>query len=79
MKIITEVWLEHFDAWSGAKDTLEVLTTEQIRTIEGMLEDLYPDGMTDTELNDFLWFENDTIAEWLGFEDWEELEKENNS
>lgn len=39
---------------------------------------MYPDGMSETELNDLLWFEDDTIAEWLGFEDWEALERLNN-
>ena len=43
--------------------------------LEAMLEnDIFPDGCTDTELNDLLWFERDTIAEWLGFSDWEALE-----
>ena len=27
----------------------------------------------DTELNDFFWFERDLIAEWLGYEDYDEL------
>ena len=40
-----------------------------------MLEDVYCDELpTDTEINDFFWFERDTIAEWLGYEDWEDLE-----
>ena len=29
--------------------------------------------MTDTELNDFMWFEDDTIAEWLGYNDFDEI------
>ena len=79
MKVIKEVWLNDFEAWSGAEDTMDVLTSDQLDTIECMLEDLYPDGIEETDLNDFLWFEKDTIAEWLGFGDWDELEKENNS
>lgn len=31
--------------------------------------------MDATDVNDFFWFENDTIADWLGFSDWEELER----
>ena len=28
----------------------------------------------DTEVNDFLWFERDMIAEHLGYSDWDEYE-----
>ena len=38
------------------------------------LEDLYPDGMDETELNDLLWFEPETVYEWLGIEGEEEEE-----
>ena len=31
--------------------------------------------MTETQLNDILWFETDWIAEMLGFTDWECLER----
>lgn len=78
MKIYTEIRLENFEAWSGGADTLCTLTHEQCETLESILEDLYPDGMSETELNDLLWFDDDTIAEWLGFSDWEALEKYNN-
>jgi len=29
---------------------------------------------TDTDINDFLWFERDQIAEYLGYKDWDEFE-----
>lgn len=29
---------------------------------------------TDEDINDFLWFERDAIAEHLGYKDWEEYE-----
>lgn len=66
MKIIQDTSLKDFDFWSGAKKTAEQLTDEQFERLEGMLEDLYPDGMTDTELNDLFWFESDLIYEWAG-------------
>lgn len=34
--------------------------------MEATLEELYPDGMSETELNDLLWFEPDTVFEWVG-------------
>lgn len=73
MKIYTEDSLRNFDFWSGARDTVKYLTDEELDTIESILEDSYPDGMSDTEINDFFWFEDDTIAEWLGYEDFEEI------
>ena len=73
MKITSEKSLVDFEAWSGAADTKNSLTDEQMRTIESSLEEAYPDGMDETDLNDFLWFDRDTIAEWLGFTDWEHL------
>jgi len=77
MKITSEISLRDFEGWSGAVDTLNTLTDEQKDALEANLEELYPDGMDETSLNDLLWFENDAIAEWLGFEDWEDLEREN--
>lgn len=77
MKITKEISLRNFEGWSGAVDTLNTLTDEQKDALEANLEELDPDGMDETSLNDFLWFENDTIAEWLGFEDWGDLERKN--
>lgn len=73
MKIYTETSLKDFEFWSGAKDTVKHLTLDELDTIEEMLEELYPDGMDETTVNDFFWFDDDTIAEWLGFNDFEEI------
>ena len=32
------------------------------------------EGWTDININDFLWFERDTIAQHLGYSDWDEYE-----
>ena len=77
MKITKEMSLRNFEGWSGAVDTLNTLTDDQKDALEANLKELYLDGVDETRLNDLLWFENDTIAEWLGFEDWEDLEREN--
>ena len=74
MKITEEVdSYSDFEFWSGARDTAEELTADEIEEIFTILEDAYPEGMTETELNDFFWFERDTIAEWLGYEDFDEI------
>lgn len=81
MKIYTEKSLRKFDFWSGAKDTVKYLTGEEIDQIESILEGCYPEGMDETTVNDFFWFENDTIAEWLGYDSFEDImnrEDENN-
>ena len=76
LTITDEISLENFEAWSGGKDTLDKLAHQECETVENMIEDCYPDGMSATALNDFLWFERDTIAEWLGFRNWEHLERD---
>ncbi|MDR0325076.1 MAG: hypothetical protein LBI19_03150 [Oscillospiraceae bacterium] len=73
MKITTETSLRHFEFWSGAADRVKILTWEQLDTIESILEDLYPDGMDETALNDLFWFDEDTIAEWLGYDSFDEI------
>lgn len=73
MKIYAETTLRNFEFWSGAKDTVKYLTDDELDTIEAILEDSYPDGMDETEVNDFFWFEDDTIAEWLGYDSFEDI------
>ena len=85
MKIYSETSLRNFDFWSGAVDFARELTSEQLDQVEAILEDEYPEGMSDTEINDIFWFEQDTIREWLGMptEDQEEakieIDKYNNN
>ena len=75
MRIYSETSLENFEAWSGAVDTLDRVREEgKCDELESILEDLYPDGMSKTELNDLLWFEPETVYEWLGIEEEEEEE-----
>lgn len=73
MKLYKEESISNFEFWSGAKDKAEYLTQEEFNTIESILEDSYPEGMSETQLNDLFWFEEDTIAEWLGYNDFEEI------
>ena len=76
MKYYVETSLENFEAWSGGRDTLEVLIDKGLSdTVENILNDIYADeAPTDTEINDTLWFSRDEIAEWCGFSSWEALE-----
>ena len=70
MKITSEISLKNFKAWSGAKDTLnKLIELDKCDDLEFILDDLYPDGLTDTQLNDILWFEDEWIYEILGIEE----------
>lgn len=77
MKYFVEESLRNFNFWSGGKDRAELLTDEQFDMVEQMMEEIEPDdGWTDTAINDFFWFDFDTIAQWLGYADEEHLEKD---
>ena len=77
MTITYELDLNSFEAWSGAKETLERIQREgKCAELENVLEELYPDGMTETELNDLLWFDSESVYEWLGIRSEEQIEKE---
>ena len=77
MTITYDLDLNSFNAWSGAVDTLDRIQREgKCAELENILEDLYPDGMTETELNDLLWFDSESVYEWLGTRSEEQIEKE---
>jgi hypothetical protein len=66
MKIHSEKSLSDFEFWSGGKDRAEKLTSEELDQIELTLEELYPDGIDETELNDLFWFDFETVVGWIG-------------
>lgn len=76
--------LREFDAWSGAADTMSDLEKAyangkfdwdylEVEILEIIGDDA--GSVYNTTLNDFLWFETDTIANILGYEDWEDFVK----
>lgn len=68
--------MRSFEFWSGAVSTADLITFDELDEIESILEGLYPDGMSETEINDIFWFDTDFIAECLGYSDFEELYQE---
>lgn len=55
------------NSWSGAIDTLETIEeNEKEEELMTLLENTFEDVPTETEVNDFLWFDNDFIFEELG-------------
>lgn len=68
---------ESYTPWSGAVETYQrIQDAGKWDALEAVLDDIYPEGMTETELNDLLWFESETVFEWLGISDEEETENE---
>ena len=78
MKFYVEEPLTNFTFWSGAKDTVKYLTYKELQEIEIILEELYPDGVDEVTIHDFFWFEEDTIAQWLGYDNFDEIMERNN-
>ena len=73
MLIKTETNLRNFEAWAGAIETKKIILDAGLEEeFEMLIEELYPDGLSDTELNDILWFDSDWILENLGIKEEEE-------
>ena len=73
MKILSETNLRDFEFLAGAIDRVKYISREQLDTIEERLNDIYPDGIDDATLNDLFWFDEDAIAELLGYDSFDDL------
>lgn len=74
LKVTSDI--SSFKPWSGAVDTFEkIKDAGMIEDLDFLLEDMYPDGITETQLNDILWFDADWVLESLGLKE-EEFEDE---
>lgn len=76
MEYKVETSLHDFPAWQGGKDTLDTLIEkDDCQEVEDLIETVFLDqDATDEDINDFLWFERDAIAEHLGYRDWDAYE-----
>ncbi len=77
MRIYEEKSLRNFEFWSGGRDSADVLTGDQLDAIEEAFEEMYPDGMEDTQINDTFWFDEDWVAQQLGFKNFGQLQRYN--
>ena len=58
------------ELWSGAVDTLErIAEKDKLQDLICLLEELYPEPIDITTINDLLWFDEDFIFEQLGIAD----------
>lgn len=70
-KTITEFYELEDMCWSGALDTLhDIANADKETEFMNFLEMIYDNGeITDTELNDFIWFEREYIYENMGLDE----------
>lgn len=71
MTVSRELNLVNFKFWSGAK--YHSFKHSELKEIENSLEELYPEGTTETTINDLFWFEEQFLCECIGlnFEEYE--------
>ena len=72
-----EMRLSDFEefAWGAGAYNLEVLIEKGLdKEVEFLINEVYPEGATNDEINDFLSYDEDTIARHCGFSNWDELE-----
>ena len=63
-KVQQEIDLVEFKAWSGGKDRLEkIIDYDMVDEATDYIMAVLGDTFTDTQLNDFLWFEMDAMFE----------------
>lgn len=72
MRIYTED-LNDYRPWSGAVDIYNTIEEhDKLEELKWLINELYPNGISFTELNDLLWFDSDFILEQLSIEEEEE-------
>jgi len=76
MRIFYEDILTNYKPWLGAIDNYKTLKNDEITTLEDYLEELYPEGISETMLNDIFWFEMDWVNMVLGKDTENEDEEE---
>lgn len=76
MRIYEEKNLPVFEFWGQAANNASRLTWSELETVESILENLYPDGIDATNLNDLFAFDFESVCEWLGFEEEEVLNRD---
>ena len=73
LKVIID--FSDYKPWSGAVDTYELIKdADKLDELEAYLEELYPDGITATQINDILWFDGKEVLKYLGLGDEEDEE-----
>lgn len=70
MLVTREISISDFTPWSGAVSTWDrIIEGNKEDEFDSMIDELYPDGISETQLNDLLWFDSDWVFEMLGISD----------
>lgn len=64
MKTISQTSLTNFNFWSGAKN--HSFTYSELQEIENNLDEIYPEGIDETHINDLFWFEEEFLCDLIG-------------
>ena len=77
MRIYKDFEADTFEAWSGAVDTLDrILEEGKGAELEELLDEIFPDGAEETEVNDLLWFDDEYVFEMLGISNEDEEDED---
>ena len=77
MRIYSEKSLADFEPWSGAVSTYERINNAgMLDALESFLEDEYPDGIDETDLNDLFWFDSEYVLNCCGLRSEDEIRSE---
>lgn len=64
-----EMSIHDFEPWSGAVNTYERLErNNKLNDLEWLLPELFNGDVEETELNDLMWFEPNTVYELVGLQ-----------
>lgn len=74
MKLIMN--FSDYEPWSEAINTYALINYyNKLEELDNLITECYPEGLTETELNDILWFDSEWVLSSLGIEvDNDELE-----
>lgn len=72
LKVKIDLTLDYLvdNSWAGAKDTLNTVLEHGLGDeLMDLIETVFEEDVTDTQINDFLWFDDVYIFESLGIEE----------
>ena len=68
MKLIMD--FSDYIPWAGARNTYALIDYHnKLDELDDLITEYYPDGLTQTELNDILWFDSEWALNSLEIED----------
>ena len=66
MKIYYEDSIQNFNFWGEAKNHADMLTESELDQFEDFVNEAYPEGIEDTKLNDWMWFDFESVCSAIG-------------